>query len=316
MNRGGQLDLTGYGRVIGLCADPIEKKPLNHFYPGTGVLSFGTAGCNLGCKFCQNWSMSKAQDYDRAAAYVPPEQIPKLAIEAGCDSVAFTYNDPTIFVEYAIDVAQACRAAGIHTVAVTAGFINPAARKDLFAHIDAANIDLKAFSEVFYKRICLGGGLREVLDTLEYLRQQASTWFEVTTLLIPDENDSDSEIQAECDWLLTHLGDSVPVHFTAFHPDWKMRDKMPTPHDTLRRARAIALRAGLKFVYVGNVHDSGSSSTYCSGCGALLIERDWYQLGTYTLRENRCDACGTEIPGVFSQSGMGAFGAQRFGVST
>lgn len=315
MNNGGQLDLAGYGRVIGLCADPIEKKPLNHFLPGSGVLSFGTAGCNLGCRFCQNWSMSKARDYDHASRQTKPEQIAVMAREAGCESVAFTYNDPTIFVEYAIDVAQACHEAGLRTVAVSAGFINPEARADLYAHIDAVNIDLKAFSEDFYRAICLGGQLRNVLETLRYLNDETSVWYELTTLLIPDENDSDEEISEECEWILKHLGDGVPVHFTAFHPDWKMMDKRATPHGTLIRARDIAVRMGLKFVYVGNVHDARAGSTYCPSCGEVLIARDWYQLGAYNLDGNRCRFCSCEIPGVYSDSGVGAFGARRFPVS-
>jgi len=315
LNQGGQLDLAAYGRVIGLCADPIEKKPLNHFLPGSGVLSFGTAGCNLGCKFCQNWSMTKARDYDRASRRTSPETIATLARESGCASVAFTYNDPTIFVEYAIDCAQACREAGIKTVAVTAGFINPEARADFYAHLDAVNVDLKAFSDQFYRGVCLGGRLDNVLETLRYLRTETEAWFEMTTLLIPGENDSDRELTEQTEWIVQNLGDRVPIHFTAFHPDWKMLDRPATPHATLLRARAIALRAGLKYVYVGNVHDRAAGSTYCPACSGLLIERDWYQMGRYQLEGNRCVSCGATVDGVFSPAGLGDFGPRRVPVA-
>lgn len=301
--------------MIGLCADPIEKKPLNHFYPGTGVLSFGTAGCNLGCKFCQNWNMTKARDYDRASQRTPPEMIARLAGESGCESVAFTYNDPTIFVEYAIDCAEACREAGIKTVAVTAGFINPEARADFYAHLDAVNVDLKAFTDQFYRGICLGGRLDNVLETLRYLRHETTAWFEITTLLIPGENDSDRELTEQSEWIVENLGDRVPIHFTAFHPDWKMLDRPATPHETLLRARDVATRSGLKYVYVGNVHDNQAGSTYCPECSEMLIERDWYQMGRYHLEGNRCGSCGATVDGVFSPAGLGDFGPRRFPVA-
>lgn len=309
-NEGGRLILSGYGRLIGLCGDPIEKKPLNHFLPGTGVLSFGTAGCNLGCKFCQNWDMSKARDLDRASRYVSPEQLPQLAREHHCRSVAFTYNDPTIFIEYAIDVANACHEEDIRTVAVTAGYIQGKAREELYAHMDAANIDLKGFSESFYQHNCLAT-LEPVLDTLKYVKHETDTWLEVTTLIIPDENDSEAELQEQAEWLMENLGPDTPIHFTAFHPDYKMIDKSHTPAASLRKAYDIARRCGLQYVYVGNIHDATRSSTYCHHCGELLISRDWYQMGTFNLDVDRCRFCDTPVSGVFLETGLGDYGAER-----
>ncbi len=295
---GDSIVLDTYGRSSGFCVDPIEKKPLNHFLPGTPVLSFGTAGCNLACKFCQNWDISKSREMDTLADEAAPDTIARAAQALGCRSVAFTYNDPVIFHEYAIDVAEACRARGIKTVAVTAGYQLPAARAEFYAHMDAANVDLKAFTDDFYRKIC-GGSLTPVLETLEYLAE-SKVWFEITTLLIPGENDSPGEIDAECAWIGDHLGPDVPVHFTAFHPDWKMTGKHATPAATLGRAREIARARGLRFVYTGNVHDAAGGSTWCPACGTLLIERDWYALGAWNLdAEGCCTGCGARLPGVF-----------------
>ncbi len=295
----GEVKLVSYGRSSGFCVDPIEKKPLNHFLPGSGVLSFGTAGCNLACKFCQNWDMSKSREMDTIAEGARPEQLAGAARDTDCRSVAFTYNDPVIFMEYALDVAAACREAGVRSVAVTAGYIDPGPREQFFGAMDAANVDLKAFSERFYHRIC-GGHLEPVLETLEYIHRETDTWLEITTLLIPGQNDADAELHALAGWVLDHLGPDVPLHFTAFHPDWKMREVRRTPPATLTRARDIALATGLRYVYVGNVHDTERSSTWCHGCGALLIERDWHRLGHWGLDgEGRCAACGTPLPGEF-----------------
>ncbi len=308
-----QIVLTTYGRSSGFCVDPIEKKPLNHFLPGTPVLSFGTAGCNLACKFCQNWDISKSREIDTLADEASPERLAMAAHELGCRSIAFTYNDPVIFHEYAIDVAQACHEAGINAVAVSAGYVCPEPRAEFYRYMDAANIDLKAFTERFYKKIT-GSKLQPVLETLEYLKHETSVWFEITTLLIPDENDSDAEIEAESQWIMEHLGPDVPLHFTAFHPDWKMRDKAHTPPATLSRAREIARCVGLHYVYTGNVHDRTGSSTYCSGCGALLIERDWYELGQWHLdAQGRCEVCQTPLPGRF-ETRAGHWGARRLPV--
>jgi pyruvate formate lyase activating enzyme len=293
-----QIVLTTYGRSSGFCIDPIEKKPLNHFFPGSAVLSFGTAGCNLGCRFCQNWDISKAREWDKLAETGSPEKIAQAAARLGCRSVAFTYNDPVIFAEYAIDVAQACHEIGIQTVAVTAGYIAKEPRTEFYGNMDAANVDLKGFTEQFYHRLCFGE-LGAVLDTLIYLRQETNVWFEVTTLLIPGENDSDAELDRAAEWYRENLGLDVPWHFTAFHPDFKMLDKPCTPARTLTRAREIASSKGLHYVYTGNVHDTDGGSTWCPNCGSLLVERDWFALGQWNLSGNRCGSCGYPIAGRF-----------------
>lgn len=290
------LVLTTYGRSTGFCIDPIEKKPLSHFYPGTPVLSFGTAGCNLGCRFCQNWSISKAREIEKLSATASPEQIARAAVLNGCTSVAFTYNDPVIWAEYAIDTARACRQQGIKTVAVTAGYITDEARPEFFSFFDAVNVDLKAFTETFYEKLCFSQ-LAPVLETLEYLLHQTGAWVEITTLLIPGQNDSRDEVQKLSEWVATHLGPDVPLHFTAFHPDFKMMDTPKTPTETVLRARQQALEAGLHYVYTGNIHDPESQSTYCPGCGQVVIERDWHQLGAYRIRDGGCSRCGRPIAG-------------------
>ena len=311
-NIDGAMVLSSYGRSSGFCVDPIEKKPLNHFFPGSSVLSFGTAGCNLSCSFCQNWDISKAKTNDRLASPATPEQIAAAAAEQGCQSVAFTYNDPVIFAEYAIDVAAACHARGVKTVAVTAGYITPDARPEFFAAMDAANVDLKGFTEDFYQSHC-AGQLQPVLDTLVYLKRETDVWFEVTTLLIPGENDSDDELQRQTAWMVEQLGPDVPLHFSAFHPDYRMLDKQRTPAETLQRAREIARAAGLRHVYTGNVHDAAGGSTYCPGCQTRVIERDWYELGDYQLDHDRCRACGTQLAGRFDPK-PGTWGRRRLPV--
>jgi pyruvate formate lyase activating enzyme len=312
--RGDAIVLTTYGRSSGFCVDPIEKKPLNHFLPGTPVLSFGTAGCNLACKFCQNWDISKSRQIDTLADCASPEQIAVTAQNLGCRSVAFTYNDPVIFLEYAVDVAEACHAHGLKTVAVTAGYICAEPRREFFACMDAVNVDLKAFSEDFYHRLT-GGHLQPVLDTLVYLRHETDCWFEITTLLIPGHNDGDAEVRALAHWVVEHLGPEVPLHFSAFHPDYKMTDVAATPPATLLRARSIAMEAGLSYVYVGNVHHPDADSTWCPSCGERVIERDWYRLGAWGLQDRgHCSHCGQEIAGVFEDR-PGDWGAKRLPVS-
>ncbi len=295
----GRLVLTTYGRASGFCIDPIEKKPLFHFYPGTSVLSFGTAGCNLGCRFCQNWDISKAREDDRLTSRAMPADIAEAARIRGCRSIAFTYNDPVIFAEYAIDTAEAAHARGVKTVAVTAGYISPEARREFFSRMDAANVDLKAFTKEFYGRVCLGR-LEPVLDTLEWIRRETDVWLEVTTLLIPGFNDSDRELRELCGWVADRLGPDVPLHFTAFHPDYKMMDVPPTPPATLRRAREIALAAGLRYVYTGNVTDPEGQSTYCPSCGSVVVGRNWYRIESWNLVEGgRCGSCGHTVAGRF-----------------
>ena len=308
-----EMLLTTYGRSSGFCIDPIEKKPLNHFLPGTSVLSFGTAGCNLACKFCQNWDITKSREFDRLQATATPGEIAAAAADAGSRSVAYTYNDPVIFLEYAVDVAAACHERGIRNVAVTAGYITDAARKEFFRRMDAVNVDLKAFTERFYWKIC-GGHLEPVLDTLRYLKSETNAWLELTTLLIPGENDADSEIDAMTRWIAENLGQDVPLHFSAFHPSWKMMDTPSTPKSTLTRCREIALQNGLRYVFTGNVHDPAGASTYCPGCGALVIGRDGYELGDWNLDMHSgkagCGTCGEPIAGVF-EARPGHWGARR-----
>ncbi|RCK44674.1 AmmeMemoRadiSam system radical SAM enzyme [Thalassospira profundimaris] len=307
---GDQMVLTTWGRSSGFCIDPIEKKPLNHFLPGTPVLSFGTAGCNLTCKFCQNYEISKARQMDKLSSLATPEMIAQTAKAHGCSSVAFTYNDPVIFLEYAVDVAQACRELGLRTVAVTAGYIGEAAREEFFRHMDAANVDLKGFTDRFYHQLC-SAHLEDVLETLRYLKHETGVWFELTNLVIPGENDGDGEFDEMTGWVQSELGPDVPMHFSAFHPDWKMMDTPPTPPATLMRARDIATKNGIRYAYVGNVHDKAGSSTYCHGCGGILIGRDWYQLSDWNLdAHGACKNCGTHCSGVF-QANPGTWGPKR-----
>lgn len=299
----GRMVLTTYGRSSGFCIDPIEKKPLNHFYPGSSALSFGTAGCNLACKFCQNWDISKSRDMDRLMDQASPEAIARAAEQYGAKSVAFTYNDPVIFFEYALDTADACHALGVQTVAVTAGYIHAAPGKEFFAKMDAANVDLKSFTEDFYFKLT-GSHLKPVLDTLIHIRHHTNCWLEITTLLIPGYNDSDTEIKALSAWVAKELGMDVPLHFTAFHPDFKMMDVPPTPPATLRRARRIAMDAGLDFVYTGNVHDIEGGTTYCPACHHAVIVRDWYDIRYYDLTaDGACPQCGRRLAGRFAQFG-------------
>ena len=311
--QGGKMVLTTYGRSSGFCVDPIEKKPLNQFYPGSSVLSFGTAGCNLACKFCQNWDISKSREMDTLMDQATPQMIADSALRLGCRSVAFTYNDPVIFAEYALDVADACHAQGVQTVAVTAGYVHAEPRREFYTRMDAANVDLKAFSEDFYFKLT-GAHLKPVLDTLVYLAKETGVWTEITTLLIPGKNDSDAELEAESKWIFENLGPDVPLHFTAFHPDWKMRDIPPTPPATLTRARAIASRAGLRYVYTGNVHDEEGGATCCPACGEAVIVRDWYEIRAYHLTdEGTCGFCGHQLAGRYGKFGR-PFGARRIPV--
>lgn len=298
-NINGKLYSIGYGRPTGFAVDPVEKKPLNHFLPGTSILSFGTAGCNLGCKFCQNWSISKAKLDDTYSVDATPDDVISLAKKYSAPSIAFTYNDPTIFGEYIIDISKIAYQEGIKSVMVTAGYIDKDARKDVYKFIDAANVDLKGFTEKFYYKNTLSH-LEYVLDTLIWLKNETDVWIELTTLLIPDENDSSEEIKKECNWIINNLGDSVPLHFTAFHPDFKMRNKEATPHKTLLMAKNIAQSEGIKFCYIGNVLDNKNQSTFCPNCKQILIERNWYNVKVMDLMESKCANCGEIIPGIFN----------------
>jgi pyruvate formate lyase activating enzyme len=302
--------LTTYGRSSGFCVDPIEKKPLNHFLPGTPVLSFGTAGCNLTCKFCQNWDISKSREMDKLANRAGPELIAQAALQTGSRSVAYTYNDPVIFLEYALDTALACREKGVRSVAVTAGYITPKAAEKFFSVMDAANVDLKAFSENFYKKLA-SGSLQPVLETLEYLKKETSVWFELTTLLIPGQNDSEKELTEMTQWVVERLGPDVPMHFSAFHPAWKMGSTPATSQEILVRARRIALASGVRYAYTGNISNRACESSYCHHCGELVIDRDRYVLGGWHLTsDGHCKKCGTPFPGVFEAT-PGSWGSKR-----
>ncbi len=312
-NIDGQLELTTHGRSSGFCIDPIEKKPLHHFHPGTSVLSFGQTGCNLGCKFCQNWDISKSSDVDRVLHAATADDIAETAAGWGCTSVAYTYNDPVIFAEYAIEVAEAVHQRGLLNVAVTAGYINPEARKDFFAPMDAANVDLKGFTDTFYTRMT-GGRIKPVLDTLRYLVHETDVWVEITTLLIPGHNDGTDVLTDQCRWILNELGPDVPLHFTAFHPDFRMTELPSTPARTLVRARSIAIDAGLRYVYTGNVRTNHGGTTSCPQCQTTLIERDGYTIDSYQLTpDGHCPSCGLAIPGRWGAA-AGTFGNQRIPV--
>ncbi len=313
-NQDNKIVLTTWGRSSGFSVDPIEKKPLNHFLPGTPVLSFGTAGCNLACKFCQNWDISKSRKMDSLMALARPEMIAQKAKALNCRSVAYTYNDPVIFHEYAIDVAQANHEYGIKNVAVTAGYVCAEPREEFYQHMDAVNVDLKAFTERFYHKIT-GSHLEAVLDTIQYIHRETKVWMELTTLLIPGENDSEAEIDEMTQWVAENIGPDVPMHFSVFHPDWKMMDKPFTPAKTVKRAREIALKNGIHYAYVGNMHDPEGDSTWCYHCGALLIARDWYELSQWLLTsDGKCPQCGTICDGLFEVD-PGNWGARRLGVT-
>lgn len=312
-NIAGQLVLTTYGRTSGFCVDPIEKKPLYHFYPGTSVLSFGTTGCNLGCKFCQNWDISRSRDFDRLSEQAEPQAIAQAAKKLGCKSVAFTYNEPVIFAEFAIDVANACHEQGVKTVAVTSGYVQGEARREFFAAMDAANVDLKAFTESFYHRLCQAT-LQPVLDVLIYIKKETKVWLEITTLLIPGENDSPEEVDALTKWVVNELGADVPLHFSAFHPDFRMMNYPPTTIETLAMARNMARKNGLHHVYTGNVVDPVGANTYCGQCGQTVVKREGYELSGYHLRDGReCPSCGAVCAGHFEKT-PGHWGSRRLPV--
>ncbi|MEW6508780.1 MAG: AmmeMemoRadiSam system radical SAM enzyme [Bacteroidota bacterium] len=297
-NIGGKLFSIGYGRPTGFAIDPVEKKPLNHFLPGSQILSFGTAGCNLGCKFCQNWSTSKAKLDSTNSIYAAPDEVVALALKYKTPSIAFTYNDPVIFGEYVIDVSKIAREEGLKNVLVTAGYIDKEARKEIYKYVDAANVDLKAFTETFYHKLTFSH-LSDVLNTLVWIKHETNVWLEITNLIIPGENDNELEFYQMCDWIVNNLGDEVPLHFTAFHPDFKMKDKPPTPAAALRQARDIAKKIGIKYCYLGNVHDADGQTTYCPSCNSALIKRNWHSVLKNNLYNGSCQKCGKSIAGIF-----------------
>jgi pyruvate formate lyase activating enzyme len=298
-NHGGRLVCLTYGAPAAVQVDPIEKKPLFHFLPGTEVLSLGTTGCDLACAFCQNWDLSRARHDEAVPRQLSPEDVVELALEHGCPSIAFTYNEPTIWAEYVLDVCARARERGLATVMVTNGYVTPEAFPDVYGPIAAANVDLKALSDDFYRRHTLAR-LAPVLDTLRRLRHETGAWVEITNLVIPTLNDDPDDLRRLADWVVGHLGPDVPVHFTAFHPDFRLRDLPPTPPSSLRTARRIAREAGLRFVYEGNVIGDGAH-TSCPGCGRLLIRRSWHEVLEDHLVDGRCPDCGQAVPGRWKE---------------
>ena len=296
-NRGGAYYTLVHSRPCSLNVDPIEKKPFFHFRPGTTAFSLATAGCNLHCRFCQNWEISQARPEDLESAHVPPEEIVRRAVDSGARSIAFTYNEPTVFYEYVRDVCIAARGTGLGRVVVSNGFIAEEPLRQLLPELDAIKIDFKSFAESFYSDVC-SAHLRPVLDTLTRIRE-AGTWLEMVMLTIPTLNDDPSVVSAMCRWIVQKLGPDVPVHFTRFHPMYKLMDLPPTPVETLHRSRKIALDAGIRYAYSGNVPGDPSENTTCPKCGATLVHRAGYVIVENRISNGACPACGTRIPGVW-----------------
>ena len=298
-NTGEKIELESYGHITLPAIDPVEKKPLYHFFPSSKILSFGTYGCNMGCRFCQNYNITKTQNNPFLLPKATPKELVKIAKKYNCKSIAFTYNDPVVFFDYAIDVANLARSEGIYTVAVSAGYICARAREQLFSKMDAVNLDLKSFSRDFYRKNCLAD-LDVVLDTIKYVHDNTNAWLEITTLLIEGQNDSDNELEAMCKWLVENVGANVPLHFSAFHGAYKFSNMPPTKYTTLKRAYDIARSMGINYVYTGNVINTETSCTYCRKCGAKLIERERFQVTNYNLDElSRCKKCSTKLDGCF-----------------
>ena len=297
-NHQGSMVLSTYGKPCGMGIDPVEKKPLNHFYPGSSVLSFGTIGCNMDCSFCQNSSLSRGENIDLYQEEISPEIIAYTASRSKCTSVAFTYNEPIVFAEYAIETAKAEHALGLKTVAVTNGYIESISRKEFFEDIDAANVDLKAFSNTFYKELTFSS-LKPVLETLLYLKKETNVWLEITNLLIPGKNDDVEELKKMCNWIVSHLDSNVPLHFSAFHPSFRMMDTPSTSLDIIQRAYEIALSEGVNYVYTGNIYYQKGEITFCPECKSELIVRNGYEIERINLKENCCFKCGHVIAGCF-----------------
>ena len=294
-NVGGELKTLVYGHPVALNVDPVEKKPLYHLLPGSKALSFGTVGCNFKCPFCQNWNISQ-ETHVNEEVEVSPRQMVDLALEHGCRSIAYTYNEPTIFYPYAKDIGVIAREKGLKNIFVSNGFESPEIIKDMPSWLDAANIDLKSWDDAYYKKV-LKGGLEEVKDTLRMMVAEG-IWVEVTTLLIVGENDSDKDLEEMAAFIANELGRHVPWHLSAFHPDYKMKDHEFTGIETLKRAEKIGKKAGLHYVYLGNVPVHGD--TYCPDCGELLIDRTGYTVTVNNLKEGHCPKCDRKIEGVWS----------------
>jgi len=297
-NRKGTYYSLVYGRPCATHLDPIEKKPLFHVYPGSLAYSIATVGCNMTCKFCQNWDISQARPEDISVPYRAPENIASAAKKSGAKTIAYTYNEPTIFSEYLSDCARAGREQGVESVMVSNGFITAEAQKTLFPVLKAIKIDFKGFTQDFYKKVC-DGQLQPVLDTLKRL-SGSGVWYEIVVLVIPTLNDSPDEIKRMSAWMVKELGQDVPLHFSRFNPMYKMKNIPPTPPQTLRRAREIAMGEGIHFVYIGNVPGAEAQNTICPSCRAVLIERYEYRILNNTIVDGKCKACGKPVPGVWT----------------
>ncbi|MBN2309646.1 MAG: AmmeMemoRadiSam system radical SAM enzyme [Candidatus Hydrogenedentes bacterium] len=298
INLDGKLVAVTYGHPCAVHVDPVEKKPLFHFLPGSGILSIATVGCNLHCKNCQNWQISQENPENTPAHSLPPEELPGLARTYGCQSVAYTYTEPVVYYEYTLDGCVKVREAGLRNALVTAGYINRAPMEKLCRYVDAANIDLKFMSDTLYRDIC-GATLQPVLDTL-VLAKSLGVLVEVTNLVIPTLNDSDDDIRALCHWIAANMGRETPLHFSRFHPDYRMRNLPPTPAATLDRAKEIACAEGLYHVYIGNILRPDGESTYCHECGRLLVERRGFEVLQNHIDVGACPDCGTEVYGTWS----------------
>ncbi|MGM9992749.1 MAG: AmmeMemoRadiSam system radical SAM enzyme [Candidatus Bruticola sp.] len=295
----GHIINTSFAKTTGAAIDPIEKKPLYHFLPQSRVLSFGTLGCNMGCRFCQNSHITK-NCHNNLSLSLPPQKVGLAALNYSCSSVAFTYNDPIIWADYAIESAKVCHSLGLQTIAVTAGYIKAKARIEFFSYMDAANIDLKSIRPQFYKNYCQVD-IEPILDTIIYVKEHTKCWLELTNLIIPDLNDSEQDLKDLSRWIVKELGPDVPIHFSAFHPAYLMKDKAKTNLTSLLKARDIALESGLHYVYTGNIAHPASQSTYCIKCGRLLIERllNLIEFKDLNLEKGCCQGCGAPLPGRF-----------------
>lgn len=296
-NRDGVYYTLVYGKPCTLHVDPIEKKPLFHFLPGSEALSIATAGCNVFCKFCQNWEISQSRPEQLPSLDFPPAKLVALTHEKKCPVIAFTYNEPVVFTEYMYDIAEKARGIGVHTAMISNGYIQTKPLKDLCRVLSAVKIDLKAFSERFYKEL-VSGQLQPVLDSLILLKQE-KIWLEIVYLVIPGQNDDPNELSSLCKWIYKELGSGVPLHFTRFYPQYRLTNVPATPLQTLHKARKIAQDAGLQFVYSGNVPGDPGENTYCSQCSELLIKRMGYAIVENKIMSGQCPKCHTPIPGIW-----------------